>query len=415
MMADGLEPVRRAVAQVVDVMNVPLEGDPRSAIVTPSTAGPTREIASDIVIVGGGLGGVAAAIAATRHGASVALLEETDWLGGQATSQGVSALDEHEHIETFGGTRGYYQFRDAIRDVYRGRRRSADWEPSPFNPGDCWVTRLAFEPTVAVDVIETILDPAIGAGRLRVFRRHKAFAVERVGELAQTLDAVDLDEGSVTRFRFSYLVDASELGDLLPLTGTDYVVGAETVAQTGEPHAQPQRPHRQCVQSCSYTFALERRPEAENNRIERPSGYEHYRDSQPYGLRIQVHGGEIYGEESGWLQYALFDALPGTKGGLWTYRRLVAAALFPESHTNDITMFNWPGIDYRDRPLVEQPAEALAEALQDAKRVSLGFAHWLQTEVPNGEGRAGVPSLRLRPDVMRSVDGLSKHPYIREG
>ena len=65
-------------------------------------------------------------------------MEETDWLGGQLTAQGVSALDEHEHIESFGGTRSYYEFRNAIRTHY-GQQ----------NPGNCWVTRLAFEPRVA--------------------------------------------------------------------------------------------------------------------------------------------------------------------------------------------------------------------------------------------------------------------------
>ena len=70
-------------------------------------------------------------------------------------------------------------------------------------------------------------------------------------------------------------------------------------------------------------------------------------------------------------------------------------------------MFNWPGNDYRDRSILDCPALDAARALQDAKRVSLGFLHWLQTEV-------GAPELRLRPDVMGTEDGLSKHPYIRE-
>ena len=69
----------------------------------------------DIVIVGGSLGGCAAAIAACRAGKHVILTEETAWIGGQITSQGVSALDEHEHIESFGGTASYYQLREAIR------------------------------------------------------------------------------------------------------------------------------------------------------------------------------------------------------------------------------------------------------------------------------------------------------------
>ena len=37
---------------------------------------------SDIIIVGGGLGGTAAALAAAKSGQRVILTEETDWLGG---------------------------------------------------------------------------------------------------------------------------------------------------------------------------------------------------------------------------------------------------------------------------------------------------------------------------------------------
>ena len=64
---------------------------------------------------------------------------------------------------------------------------------------------------------------------------------------------------------------------------------------------------------------------------------------------------------------------------------------------------------------MDQTPEKLAFALQDAKRVSLGFAYWMQTEAPNQGGGSGFPNLLLRPDVMGSADGLSKYPYIREG
>jgi hypothetical protein len=77
-------------------------------------------------------------------------------------------------------------------------------------------------------------------------------------------------------------------------------------------------------------------------------------------------------------------------------------------------MFNWPGNDYRDASNLAAPAASVAPALQDAKRVSLGFLHWLQTEAPADADRVGAPELLLRPDVMGTADGLSKHPYIRE-
>jgi hypothetical protein len=398
--------------RILDVMRVPASGDPLRAVVAVDHDAPAREVQCEILVVGGGLGGIAAALAAARHGRRVCVLEETDWIGGQATSQGVSALDEHEHIEAFGSTRSYYALRESIRDRYRGMAGKAASEP--FNPGSCWVSRVAFEPIVAVRCLEDFLAPEISAGRLELFLRTKATAAEVDGDRVLSLRAINLEDGGAVRFRFDYLLDATELGDLLPLTGTEYVVGAESVAETGEPDAQPDAPQAHCVQSCTYTFAMERRPAGEDNRIAEPAKYAHYRDTQPYSLRIHVHGGEIYGEESGWLDYRVFDDMPGTKGPLWTYRRLVEAEQFPGHYDHDVTMFNWPGIDYRDLPLVDQTPEDLARALQDAKRVSLGFVHWLQTEVPDNGHTAGFPELLLRPDVMGSEDGLCKHPYIRE-
>jgi hypothetical protein len=358
----------------------------RVAVVPVPRHAPARDIACEILIVGGGTGGVAAALAAARRGRKVVLVEETDWLGGQMTSQGVSALDEHEHIESFGGTASYYAFRNSVRRHY-GQR----------NPGTCWVTRLAFEPRVAAAVIDRML-PA----NVSIFLRHKAVDIVRDADRIAAVVCLGLDDGMLVRFIPELVIDATELGDLLPLSGTEYVVGAETIAQTGEKQAQPKEPKPRCVQSFTYTFACERRPKGENHVIPKPEKYEHYRDSQPYSLKIEVHGGEIYGEESGWLEYDLFDTMPGTKGGLWTYRRLLDSSLFPG---HDVTMFNWPGNDYRDRSIIDRPAPEVVAALRDAKLVSLGFLYWLQTQ---------APELRLRPDVMGTEDGLSKHPYIRE-
>src|SRR5262245_5387847 len=78
-----------------------------------------RELKADVAIVGGGTGGCAAALAALRNGMRVVLTEETAWVGGQMTSQLVSAFDEHRWIETHGCTRAYRDLRRAIRDHYR--------------------------------------------------------------------------------------------------------------------------------------------------------------------------------------------------------------------------------------------------------------------------------------------------------
>ena len=167
------------------------------------------------------------------------------------------------------------------------------------------------------------------------------------------------------------------------------------------------------MQSFTYVFGLERRAAGERHVIEKPARYDFFRASQPYSLRIEVHGGEIYGEESGWLDYKVFEQMPGTKGGLWTYRRLIDSTQFPDASA-DLSMFNWPGNDYREASIIDRPAREVAAALQDAKRASLGFLHWVQTEAPAEADRLGAPELKLRPDIMGSADGLAKFPYIRE-
>ncbi len=99
---------------LLDVMAVRATGDPGAAVVDCGAPGRrVEETRCDVLVVGGGTGGIAAALAAARAGRRVCLLEETNWIGGQLTAQGVSALDEHEHIERFGGTRSYYALREA--------------------------------------------------------------------------------------------------------------------------------------------------------------------------------------------------------------------------------------------------------------------------------------------------------------
>ena len=81
------------------------------------------------------------------------LLEETDWLGGQLTAQGVSALDEHEHIEAFGGTASYYRLRELVARALS--RRAGDAARQPISIRATAGSRaLAFEPRVAVEAIE---------------------------------------------------------------------------------------------------------------------------------------------------------------------------------------------------------------------------------------------------------------------
>ena len=130
---------------------------------------PAKEAGADVVIIGGGLGGCAAALAAAQAGCHVILTEETDWIGGQLTQQAVPP-DEHPWIESFGCTRSYRKLRDRIRDYYRrhyplsAEARAAE----PFNPGNGTVSKLCHEPRVALAVIQEMLAPHVSSGRVVV-------------------------------------------------------------------------------------------------------------------------------------------------------------------------------------------------------------------------------------------------------
>ena len=75
-----------------------------------------RTIKADLVIIGGGTGGCATALGALRNGLTVIMTEETDWIGGQLTQQGVPA-DEHKWINDFGATALYREFRKKVRGL----------------------------------------------------------------------------------------------------------------------------------------------------------------------------------------------------------------------------------------------------------------------------------------------------------
>lgn len=367
----------------------------------------------DIAVIGGGLGGCAAALAACEAGRTVVLTEPTDWIGGQITSQGVSALDEHAHIERFGGTRSYMALREGIRAHYR-RAYGVQAMPdgAPLNPGDGWVSRLCFEPRVGLQVLQAMLAPHVASGRLTILLEQEPVATKVddgrvISVVMQRKESNSSKESDSCEIHARYFLDATELGDLLPLTHTAYVTGAESRLDTGEVDALPQ-PQPGMIQGFTYCFAVEYCP-GESHVIERPRDYERLRDEQPYTLVLRHRDGSP-------RPFKMFE--PGPVGlPFWTYRRLLSAQLLDPRGVHglrDLALINWNSNDYHWRSIIDVSATQRDEILDEAKRLSLGFLYWLQTECPRDEGGRGYPELKLRPDVMGTADGLSKAPYIRE-
>lgn len=395
--------------QLLDVQKVRADKPASGAVLHLVTPEHPPLVACDVLVVGGGMGGSSAALAAAKAGMHVCMTEETRWLGGQMTSQGVSEFDENQYIETAGGTASYYQLRNGIRKHYLDTFTLSPFGRSQahFNPGNCWVSRLCFEPPVALQVLDSMLKPFVENGLLRVFLRTKAASVKMNGDRIGSVLAYQFDTGKWFRFRAKYVLDATDLGELLPLAGAEFVTGAEPRSQTHEPDARRGPGDPNDDQSFTYSFVLTR-TQGNTELVPRPQGYDTNRREQPYTLTLDYGHGKF-------LTYGVFTKKPGTPGSFWDYRRLVAAKNFAGPNApQDVSLINWPGNDYCGSQLLSSNPLVQTEQLRRAKVLALGLAYWLQHDAPRDGAGDGYPQLRLMTTDLGSADGLSLYPYIRE-
>jgi hypothetical protein len=372
------------------------------------------ELQTDIAIIGGGVGGVAAALAALRRGKRVILSEETEWIGGQFTSQGVPP-DEHPWIESFGCTRSYRRFRDDVRRFYRDYypltpEARADLQ---LNPGGGWVSRLCHEPRIAHLVMQAHLQPYFATGRLQILLGFRAVAARTEGDFVRGV-TLQNNFGEQVEISAPYFLDATELGDVIELSGTESVIGAESQAQTGEDHALSEAdPLDQ--QAISYCFAMSYH-EGENHVIDRPRDYAFWASykadfwpdrnlswAQSHPITLETRPRTLFplSQSDSWQ-------------ALWPYRQILKPEHFQSGFAPSLTLVNWPQIDYWLGPIVGVSEEEKQKHLEGARQLSLSFLYWMQTEAPRHDGGNGYPEAKLRRDVTGTLDGLAKYPYIRE-
>ncbi len=379
-----------------------------------------RDLDCDVAVIGGSTGGCAAALAAARNGLRVILTEETPWIGGQLTSQAVPP-DEHPWIESFGGTGAYRAYRAAVRDYYRTHYplTAEARARANLNPGDGSVSRLTHEPRVSLAVLEAMLAPFSSGGSLTVLTRHQPSAADASGDRVHFVTVKNLESGSSHTIRAKYFLDATELGDLLPLTRTEYVTGFESARQTAEPHA-PSVAQPANMQAFTFCFAIDYVAGADHT-IDKPADYAFWRDYVPQ-LKPAWPGKLLSWSMSNPVtlqpREVYFDPSLQAKSqglNLWLYRRIANRANFaPGAYAGDISLVNWPQNDYWLGNICEvSPAEA-ARHLRAARQLSLSLLYWMQTEAPRPDGGQGWKGLRLRRDQAGSEDGLALYPYIRE-
>ncbi|MDP4205295.1 MAG: FAD-dependent oxidoreductase [Bacteroidota bacterium] len=375
---------------------------------------------ADVVIVGGGLGGCAAALASLRNNLTVILTEETDWIGGQITQQGVPP-DEHPWIETHGATRLYRDFRNAIRQYYiRNYPLTEDAKARPYlNPGDGSVSKLCHEPRVALAVLNEMLAPYISNGKLCLLPEHKIHSATLDGNRVKSLKVIDLRTKNLVELTAPYFVDATELGDLLPITETEFVTGTESRSETGELHA-PEKANHENNQSFTVCFAMDYVP-GENHIIEKPHDYEFWRNYIPKmtpqwpGKLLDLQYSNPSTLQPKQLGFHPEGIRTGSLFNLWNYRRIINRNNFtPGFYPGDITIVNWPQNDYMLGNLIGATPKDFEKHVNHAKQLSLSLLYWLQTEAPRPDNGKGWPGIRLRRDILGTEDGLAKYPYIRE-
>lgn len=391
-----------------------------------------RESSCDVLIVGGGTGGCAAAMAAASLGLTVIMTEETDWIGGQLTSQ-IVPPDEHPWIEQFGCTARYRRYRDLVRQFYRDHMPltpAAQRNPH-LNPGSGWVSKLCHEPRIGWLVLNAMLQPALAGGNFDLRLRRVPIGaeidgkpavndldnpkahVEGSGERVRSVAFRNLDTGATEIVRAKFVLDATELGDLLPMTGTSYVVGAESKAETQEPNAVDGPAEWDNVQGITWCYALAL-DEGSNRVIDKPEQYEKWREYHPPFWPGKHLGFEVLHAHTGVVkELPLFGKRPEDWYCLFPYRQIVDPAHF-ESPVHPVTIVNWPMNDYFEGTILDVPEDVKQERLEASRQLSLSLLYWLQTEAPRHDGGVGYPGLYLRPDITGTADGFAMYPYIRE-
>lgn len=382
-----------------------------------------NELKADLVIIGGGFGGCATALAACRNGLRVIMTEETDWIGGQSSQQGVPP-DEHPWIETHGAPASYRAYREGIRDFYRRfypLTEVARNNPK-LNPGSGGVSRICHEPAISVEVLMQMLMPYIGMGHLQILLNYRIVSADTQSDEVCAVTVENRFNKDNVVLTAPYFVDATELGDLLPLTGTEYVTGAEEKADTRELHAA-EKADPTNNQAFTVCFAMEYLP-GEDWTIDKPANYGFWHDFVPNvkpawtGKLLSLTyptPSTLQPNPAGFIPDGSEQTFNWKGLNFWKYRQIVDHTHFqPGTFKGSTTLVNWPQNDYMLGNIVDVPEEEFNRHVAAAKELNLALLYWLQTEAPRPDGGQGWKGLRLSPGLLGTNDGMAKYPYIRE-
>lgn len=402
-----------------------------------------QEVSCDILVVGGGMSGVAATYEALKAGRTVCMTEITDWIGGQVSAQGTSALDEKptQRSRLF-FPRGYTDFRQRILKQNDNR-----------NPGDCWVSLVCFMPKEGHELLEIMLKEAEkeGNGKLVFFPNTVAKSLQIEGSqilsvrgiqhspapgapplntypLSQTItDSYNEQDSQLLKkkiIRFVppasgkwYVIEATETGELLALADVPYQLGVDARSYRN-PSSSSEVDYPYCPQGYTYTFAMEATETPQP--AQAPEFYPRY--AQSFSFNDQ--------------RYAETPEL------VFTYRRIRGVKPGAGSRSvnpGDISMQNWnwgndyaPGTPADNYLLSRDQLRSMGQldpggwqggfrvsGLRGGEEQALGFFYWFHS----GTTDAKLPLKKPYPNIrylqgldspMGTAHGLSKYSYMRE-
>ncbi|WP_157181045.1 FAD-dependent oxidoreductase [Actinopolymorpha alba] len=382
-------------------------GDRRPSEPAPETLRP------DVLVAGGGVGGVAAALALLRAHRTVVLTEPTGWIGGQLTSQGVPP-DEHTWIEDdgIGATASYLEMRRAVREEVRRTYPLTDVarRTRALDPGKAWAAKLCAEPTVWHAVLRSALAPYEATNRLRLLT-HATPVHATVSTGTVRAVRVRTPDGDVL-VEPAYVIDATELGDLLPLTGAAYVVGREKGGPrerggTGELHNVWDSADPSDQQAFTMVAALGYAPSRPWERVTSRA----YDEFAPIYAKFGANGKDVFDPSRDWAWEKARN--------FWAYRRVRYHGYLRDAFLGDITLLNQKENDHVATLLIPphgrlDPATFTA-AVARASGQTRGLVEYFQRHYPrpDGSGR-GWPGIFLVPHALGTPTGLAAHPYVRE-